>query len=283
MTAKIINGKKIAEEIKVELRKGIENLKLVGIVPSLHIVLIGENPASEIYVKMKEKVCKEVGIEFFLDKFPEDSREEDIIRFVGQLNSDKKVNSIVIQLPLPNRMNKERVIEEINPLKDVDGLVPYNLGKLILGNETFCPATPKGIITLLEKSGIGLEGKGIAIIKRSLNVGKPLLYLLMKRDATITVCHTKTRNLNEITKNSDIIICAVGKPKFLTADMIREGAVVIDVGLTYKNGRCLGDADFDSLIKKASCITPVPGGVGPMTVISLLQNVLNATKLQNGL
>ena len=278
----VIDGKAIADKIRAGLKEEVERLRETGVMPTLHIILVGENPASKIYVKVKEKYCKEVGIDFELEDLPENIQEKELIEKISKLNLDKKINGIIVQLPLPKHINKDRVLEEIDPKKDVDGLTPYNLGKLVSGDETFSAATPKGIVRLLEETGITLEGKKVAIINRSLNVGKPLISLLLNRNATVTICHTKTKNLPEITKNSDIIVCAVGKPGFLKNGMVGKGAVVIDVGLTYVNGKGVGDVDFDSVKGVASYITPVPGGVGPMTVATVLENTLIATKKQAG-
>ncbi len=279
----VIDGKKIAEEIRAGLKKEILELKNAGINPALHIILVGKNPASKIYVKVKEKYCKEVGIVFELEELDETVKEEELIGRILAINSDKKITGIIVQLPLPEHINKNNVLEVVDPKKDVDGLTPYNLGNLALGDETFSAATSKGIVRLLEKSAIELKGKHIVIINRSLNVGKPLIQLLLNRDATVTVCHSKTKNLKEFTKSADVIVCAVGKPDFLKKDMVKNGSIVIDVGLTYIDGKGVGDVDFNSVKEKASMITPVPGGVGPMTVAMVLENTVIAAKKQAGL
>lgn len=279
----IIDGKKIAAEIKEGLKKQAAELKSSGFPPKLHVILVGENPASKLYVGVKQRHCKEVGIDFELEELPVTIKEADLVKKIKALNADKKTSGIIVQLPLPNHINKGRVIEAIEPLKDVDALTPYNLGKLVLGDETLSAATSKGIVTLLEKSEVGLKGKSVVIINRSLNVGKPLIHLLLNRDATVTVCHSKTKNLEEFTKTADIIVCAVGKPGFLKKDMVKDGSIVIDVGLTYVDGKGIGDVDFDSVKEKASMITPVPGGVGPMTVAMVLENTVIAAKKQAGL
>lgn len=278
--ATIIDGKKIAEETRVELKKEILRLKNLGIIPTLHIIIVGENPASKTYVKVKEKYCKEVGIDFELEEFPESIKEKEIVERVRILNKDKKTTGIIVQLPLPAHINKNRVLEAVDPKKDVDALTPYNLGKLVSGEEEPSAATSKGIVRLLEKSSVAIEGKHVVVINRSLNVGKPLIQLLLNRNATVTVCHSKTKNLEEFTKTADIVVCAVGKPGFLKKEMVKKGSIVIDVGLTYIKGKGVGDVDFDSIKEKASYITPVPGGVGPMTVAMILENTVIAAKKQ---
>lgn len=281
--ATIIDGKKIADVIRGNLKKEISVLKKNGLIPSLHIILVGENPASKIYVKVKEKYCKEIGISFKLEELRETVSEKELIEKIKMLNTDKKINGIIVQLPLPENIDANKIIETIDPEKDVDGLTHINLGRLISGKEYMTAATPKGIIKMLESAGIKLSGKHVVIINRSLNVGRPLVQLLLNRDATVTVCHSKTKNISDITKTADIIICAIGKPGFLTENMVKKGAVVIDVGLTYVNGKCVGDVDFDSVKEVSSYITPVPGGVGPMTVAMILENTVIATKKQSGL
>jgi len=279
----VIDGKKIAEEIRAGLKKEILGLKGAGIIPALHIILVGENPASKIYVKVKEKYCKEVGISFELEELDETVKEAELIGKIHAINLDKKITGIIVQLPLPEHINKNNVLEAVDPKKDVDALTPYNLGKLVSGEQELSAATAKGIVRLLEKSGVAVDGKHVVIINRSLNVGKPLLQLLLNRNATVTVCHSKTKNLKRFTKNADLIVCAVGKPDFLKTDMVKNGSIVIDVGLTYIDGKGVGDVDFNSVKEKASMITPVPGGVGPMTVAMVLENTVIAAKKQAGL
>ena len=277
---KIIDGKRIAEELRAEMKKDISLLKSKGISPKLHVILVGDNKESATYVRVKERACGDVGIDFELEKLPEDVREEDIISRVKTLNDDERVNGIIVQLPLPKHVDENRVLESITRAKDVDALTPYNIGRLVIGDETLSAATAKGVILLIEKSGIEIRGKNAVIINRSINIGKPLVFLLLNRDATVTVCHSKTRNLEDFTRKADIVVCAVGKPGFLKGDMIKSGSVIIDVGLTYVNGKGMGDVDFDSVKDTAAFLTPVPGGVGPMTVTVLLQNTVVATRKQ---
>ncbi len=276
----VIDGKKIAEGIRGELKGEVSGLKAGGTVPVLHVILVGNRPDSRTYVRMKEKACTEVGIRFELEELPESVPEEDLIERVRELSRDGKVNGIVVQLPLPPHMDENRVIGNIVHTKDVDALTPYNLGRLEMGDETLSAATAKGVILLIEKSGIEIGGKNVVIINRSINIGKPLVFLFLNRNATVTVCHSKTRNVTDFTRRADIIVCAVGKPGFLRKEMVKEGAVVIDVGLTYVDGKGTGDVDFDSVKEVASYMTPVPGGVGPMTVAMLLQNTVIATRKQ---
>lgn len=280
MAAKIIDGKEIADGIRAGLKEELIHLRESGVVPTLHIILVGENPGSKIYVRVKEKYCKEVGLNFELEELPETVKEGELIKKIRKLNKDKKVNGIIVQLPLPDQISKDKVLEAIDPQKDVDALTPYNLGRLVVGDESLSAATSKGIVKLLEKIGVSLKGKHIVVINRSLNVGKPLIHLLLNRDATVTICHSKTEGLEKFTQTADIIVCAVGKPGFLKKEMVKDGSIVIDVGLTYVDGKGVGDADFVSVKEKASMITPVPGGVGPMTVAMILENTLTAAKKQ---
>lgn len=278
--SKVIYGKETADQILSQLKKEVLKLKEFGIWPTLHIVLVGDDPASKTYVSVKGRKCSEVGINFELEEFPSSITEKNLIKRIKELNENKKVNGIIVQLPLPPHIEKDKILETIDPKKDVDALTPYNLGRLVLGKEELTAATSKGIIKLLEANGIKLDGKNVVIINRSINVGKPLIHLLLNRNSTVTVCHSKTKNLEIFTKSADIVICAVGKPNFLKNTMIKEGSIVIDVGLTYVNGKGLGDVDFSNVSKKASYITPVPGGVGPMTVALILENTIIATKKQ---
>ena len=279
----IINGMAMANQIREELKTEISKLKEKGVTPALYIILVGNNPASEIYVRVKEKYCKEIGIDFELERLSEKVTEKELIEKVKKLNSNKTVNGIIVQLPLPGHINKNKAIETIDPEKDVDALTPLNLGKLVSGRETLSAATSKGIVRLLEKTGIKLAGKHVVIINRSLNVGRPLAFLLLNRDATVTVCHSKTAGLEKFTKIADIVVCAVGKPGFLKREMVKKGSVIVDVGLTYVNGKGFGDVDFENVKKKASYITPVPGGIGPITVAMILENTVIATKTQMNL
>lgn len=278
----IIDGRLIAQNIKNDLKKEVENLKLKGINPGLAVVLVGEDSASKIYVKNKKKCCDELGIfseEFY---FPEDTSEKEILNLIEKLNQDKKINGILVQLPLPSHINQKNITESILPEKDVDAFHSSTIGNLLTNHAELLPCTPAGIIEIFHRENISLTGKHCVIIGRSNIVGKPLAFMLINEDATVTVCHSKTKKLSEICKNADIIICAVGKAKFLKRNMIKEGAVIIDVGINRdENEKICGDVDFDDVKNIASAITPVPGGVGPLTIAMLMKNTITATKIQN--
>ena len=285
MSATIIDGKAIAEEVKSDVAAKVAQLKSKGVTPCLAVILVGENPASVSYVTGKRKALEEAGM---MDKsviLPENTTEEEILDLIAKLNSDKFVHGILVQLPLPKHINEEKVIMAIDPSKDVDGFHPVNVGNLVIGKKSFLPCTPHGILVLLEKMNINTNGANAVVIGRSNIVGKPVALLLARREynATVTICHTGTKNLAEITKQADILIAAVGKPNTVTADMVKPGATVIDVGVnripdsTKKNGfRLCGDVDFESVKEVASYITPVPKGVGPMTIAMLIYNTLEA-------
>jgi len=280
MTA-IIDGKKLADEIKKEVKKEVENFeKIYKRKPLLATILVGDNPASEIYVNLKDKACKDVGINSEIYRFSDSITEKELVEEIFRLNNDENVNGILVQMPLPPHIKPERIMSAINPEKDVDGFNPVNAGKLMNKEETLAPCTPKGIIYMLEKYNIPVEGKDVTIINHSPVVGKPLCLMLLSRNATVTVCHVYTKNLKEKTINADILISAVGKPKLITEDMVKENAVVIDVGISRIDKKIFGDVDFENVKDKASFITPVPGGVGPMTVAMLLKNTVNAFKMQ---
>jgi len=280
MTA-IIDGKKLAEEIKKEVKKEVEDFeKIYKRKPLLATILVGNDPASEIYVNLKDKACKDVGINSKIYRFSDSITEKELVEEIFRLNNDENVNGILVQMPLPPHIKPERIMFAINPEKDVDGFNPVNAGKLMNKEETLAPCTPKGIIYMLEKYNIPVEGKDVTIINHSPVVGKPLCLMLLSRNATVTVCHVYTKNLKEKTVNADILISAVGKPKLITEDMVKENAVVIDVGISRIDKKIFGDVDFENVKDKASFITPVPGGVGPMTVAMLLKNTANAFKIQ---
>ena len=270
----VIDGKRIAKEIREELKKRVEKLKEKNIKPTLAIILVGNNPASILYISNKQKAAREVGIECVIHKFSEETEEEEILDSIQRLNEDEKIHGIIVQLPLPKHLNEQIILDSISPEKDVDGLTPFNAGNLSLGNERIAPCTPKGIIKLLEKMKIEVEGKNVVIVNNSNVVGKPLALMLTNRFATVTLCHVKTKDLKEHTKKADILITATGVPCLIKADMVKEGAVVIDAGIKYSEKRIEGDVDFENVKKKASYITPVPGGVGPMTVAMVLENTL---------
>lgn len=286
----IIDGKKIAADIKAELA---EEVKIIndkgGKVPHLAAILVGEDPASETYVNSKGKTCHEVGFDSSTYKYPATITEEELLQAVDFINQDEEIDGLIVQLPLPKHINGDKILQRIRPEKDVDGFHPVNVGRMALGLPSYLPATPMGIMTLLERSGIDTVGKNCVVLGRSNIVGTPMA-LLMSRNAspgnsTVTICHSKTQNLKEITAQADILIVAIGRPEYVTADMVKKGAVLIDVGIhrvpsdTTKSGfRLVGDVKYDEVAGKCSAITPVPGGVGPMTIVSLLQNTLKASK-----
>ncbi len=279
MTAKILDGKKIAAEIRASVKGETLLLKERGIVPGLAVVLVGDNPASKVYVGQKEKGCLEAGFASFLHRLPGGTSQKDLLDLIGKLNADPLVHGILVQLPLPDQIDEEKVIAAIKPEKDVDGFSPVNMGRLVAGMSAIEPCTPKGIMRLLEASRIELAGKEAVVIGRSNIVGKPVALMLLARSATVTVCHSRTRDLAEHTKRADILVAAVGRPRFVTADMVKDGVVVIDVGINRLEEGLVGDVDFEGVSEKASWITPVPGGVGPMTIAMLLENTLEQAKL----
>ena len=275
---KLIDGKKQANDIKEKLKKEISALKEQGVIPGLAIILVGHDPASEIYVKNKIKTCDELGICTLLYRFTEESSEKEIIAQIKDLNEDDGIDGILIQSPLPAIFNEDKIISYVDPKKDVDGFGINNLGALLSNNELIIAATPLGILKMLENESLSLEGKNVVVVGASRIVGRPMATLLLNRGATVTICHNKTKNLKEITSNADILIVAIGQAKFITSDFVKEGAVVIDVGINRIDNHLYGDVDFDSVSKKASLITPVPGGVGPMTIVMLLSNVVDVAK-----
>lgn len=275
--SKIIDGKKISQDIKDEVKAEVTELKTRGIEPCLAVVLVGDDPASHVYVRNKIRACEYTGIKSVSINLPADTEESELLEKVGELNADPTVNGILVQLPLPPQIDEDKVINAINPDKDVDGFSPISVGRLSIGLPGFVSCTPAGIIELIKRSGVEIDGKNCVIVGRSNIVGKPMAMLLLRENGTVTVCHSHTRNLKEITKQADILVAAIGKPKFFTADYIRDGATVIDVGMDRdENGKLCGDVDFDSASKKAGYITPVPGGVGPMTIAMLMRNCVEA-------
>lgn len=280
---KIIDGKKIAEKIYKQLKNEIYELKRNGHTITLAVINLGENAASKIYISNKKKMCEEVGINSRIFYLPNDFAEERLLSLIKELNENPKINGILVQLPLPSHINTNRIIEKIDPKKDVDGFNYINLGKLLINNETdiLLPCTPEGIMEIFHYENINLSGKHCVIINRSNIIGKPLAMMMLKEDATVTVCHSKTQNLKEICKTADIIVSAAGKVNLVTKDMVKPEAILIDVGINRdKNGKVRGDVDFQNVNDIASFITPVPGGVGPMTVAMLLKNTVKAAKLQ---
>ena len=276
--AVIIDGKKIAQDIRNEVKAEALRLKeQAGITPGLAVVLVGDDPASKVYIKHKENACRDTGFYSREFRLPQDTREKDLLTAIHELNDDESIHGILVQLPLPRQINPLTIIEAIAPRKDVDGFHPYNLGRLFTGNPYHVACTPKGILELLDRYAVTIEGKASVIVGRSNIVGKPLALLLLNRHATVTICHTRTRQLAEVTKRAEILIAAAGKPEMIRADMVNNGAVVIDVGVNRMNdGRLVGDVAFSEVLEKASYITPVPGGVGPMTIAMLLVNTLKA-------
>lgn len=278
--AKIIDGKQISLDIKNELKEKVAKYKEQGVEITLAVVKVGNDPASAVYVRNKEKACEYVGINSKTLALPEETTEEELLNVVKKLNEDKNVNGILVQLPLPKHIDESKVLLTIDSTKDVDGFHPVNVGKMVIGEDTFLPCTPAGIIEMIKRTDIDIEGKECVVIGRSNIVGKPMAMLMLKENATVTIAHSRTKDLKEVTKRADIIVAAIGKAKFVTADYVKEGAVVIDVGMDRdENGKLCGDVDFESVSKVASAITPVPGGVGPMTVTMLLVNCLRSVEL----
>lgn len=278
--AKIIDGKAISTAIKDELKEKVAAYKAQDIEITLAVVKVGNDPASAVYVRNKEKACEYVGIKSRTLALPEETTEEELLNIVEELNQDKTVNGILVQLPLPKHIDESKILLAIDSRKDVDGFHPVNVGKMVIGEDTFLPCTPAGIIEMLKRSNIEIAGKECVVIGRSNIVGKPMSMLMLKENATVTMTHSKTKDLKEVTKRGDILIAAIGKAKFVTAEYVKEGAVVIDVGMDRdENGKLCGDVDFASVEPKTLAITPVPGGVGPMTVTMLLVNCLRSVEL----
>ncbi|MGM0419649.1 MAG: bifunctional methylenetetrahydrofolate dehydrogenase/methenyltetrahydrofolate cyclohydrolase FolD [Bacillota bacterium] len=276
---KVIDGKQIAQNIRTELKTKVQSLKDEGREPGLAVVLVGDNPASETYVGMKEKAAQEIGIHSELHDVDASISQEELLDLVDQLNNNDKIDGILVQLPLPDHIDELSVLEAIDPGKDVDGFHPINTGRLFSGQKDllrFDPCTPLGIIELIERKGFDIEGKNAVIVGRSNIVGKPVAHLLLERNATITVCHSRTKDLKAQTLDADILVAAVGRPNFITGDMVKEGACVIDVGINRVEGKLVGDVDYDSAYERAGAITPVPGGVGPMTIAMLMKNTVKA-------
>lgn len=280
--AMIIDGKNISAQIKEEIKAKVAKYAEQGIKITMAVVKVGEDPASAVYVRNKQKACEYVGIESVAYELKEDTTEEELLKLVDELNNDKTINGILVQLPLPKHINEDKILNAIDSTKDVDGFHPNNVGKMMVGEDTFLPCTPAGIVEILKRSDIELEGKECVVIGRSNIVGKPMSMLMLKENCTVTIAHSRTKNLKEVTKRADILIVAIGKPKFITADYVKDGAVVIDVGIhRNENNKLCGDVDFESVEPKAYAITPVPGGVGPMTVTMLMANCLKSVEIQN--
>ena len=280
--AQIIDGKKISATIRAEIAEEVKAMKEQGINPGLAVIIVGENPASQVYVRNKGKACEEVGIYSEIIEMPEATTEETLLAKIAELNGRKEISGILVQLPLPKHINEASVIAAISPDKDVDAFSEVNVGKIMIGNHRFLPCTPAGVMELITRSGIEIAGKNAGVIGRSNIVGKPQAMLLLHANATVTICHSRTKNLAEICRTADILVVAIGKADFVTADMVKPGAVVIDVGMNRKaNGKLTGDVDYAGVSEVAGYITPVPGGVGPMTITMLLKNTLTAAREQN--
>jgi methylenetetrahydrofolate dehydrogenase (NADP+)/methenyltetrahydrofolate cyclohydrolase len=287
MSAMLIKGSEISKQIKEELKQDIANIKENNnIIPGLATILVGENEASKVYVGAKEKACKELGIYSERIDLPVDTKESDLLALIERLNKEPKIHGILVQLPLPKHINATNVLYAIDPSKDVDGFHPVNIGKMMLGEPCFLPCTPHGILELLKRSNTDMNGAEVVVVGRSNIVGKPVANMLLQKNggnATVTICHTGTKDIPSHTRRADILIVAVGKPKAITADMVKEGVVVIDVGVNRLETGLCGDVDFDSVKEKARAITPVPGGVGPMTIVMLMKNTVQSAKMHAGL
>lgn len=277
--AKIIDGKELAKKIRKELKQEVENLKKENITPKLAVIMVGDNEASKVYVKNKSKACNEVGIEYEEYLLTEKTTNQELLDLIEKLNRRKEIHGILLQSPIPSHLNIHQAFEKIDYRKDVDGFHSTNVGNLVLGRDTFISCTPYGIMKMLEEYGITIEGKHAVVIGRSNIVGKPIAQCLLAKNATVTMCHSKTENLQSITKEADILVAAIGKEKFVTQDMIKPGVVIIDVGINRQaDGKLCGDTDYENLLEKAGYITPVPGGVGPMTIAMLMTNVVKSAK-----
>lgn len=278
--AKLIDGKVISAAVKQEVAEEVKELKAKGIQPSLAVIIVGEDPASKVYVANKEKACEQLGMRSLKFALPAETSNEELLSLIDRLNADSTVNGILCQLPLPAHLDEKAVIEAIDPVKDVDAFHPVNVGRIMTGDYDFLPCTPAGIMEMLRYENIDISGKNCVVIGRSNIVGKPMSMLLLHKNGTVTICHSKTRELKEICSKADILVAAVGRPNFVTADMVKDGAVVIDVGINRLPDNTLcGDVDFDAVAPRAAAITPVPGGVGPMTIAMLMKNAVKAAQL----
>jgi len=275
----ILDGKKLSQKIKNELKKEVEDLKHQGMIPGLAVILVGDDPASHTYVKMKRNACQDIGIYSVVYEFPKNVSEKEILSTIDMINENPNIHGLLVQLPLPKHIDTTKILERVNPKKDVDGFHPYNMGRLVEGLDTFAPCTPLGVMELFKEYEIDVKGKDVCVVGASNIVGKPMWALLVNAWATVDICHIETKDLKEHTKRADIVIVGVGKPNLITEDMVKEGVVVVDIGINkLPNGKLVGDVDFENVSKKASFITPVPGGVGPMTIAMLLKNTVKAAK-----
>jgi methylenetetrahydrofolate dehydrogenase (NADP+)/methenyltetrahydrofolate cyclohydrolase len=276
MTARIIDGKAIAARRRAQTAERVRRLADSGVTPGLAVVIVGEDPASEVYVRMKERACEEVGIHSEKHELPADASQDRLLALVRELNEREEIDGILVQLPLPEHMDEDAVIDAISPEKDVDGFHPISVGRLVIGKDAFLPCTPHGVMALLEESGVDLTGKEAVVVGRSNIVGKPVALMLLSQHATVTVCHSRTRDLPGVCRRADVLVVAVGRPEMVKGDWVKEGAVVIDVGVNRTDDGLVGDVEFDAAARRASAITPVPGGVGPMTIAMLMDNTTEA-------
>lgn len=275
----IIDGRKIADEVQEEIAKEVKKIREnYGIIPGLATISVGEDPASKTYLSMKRRACERIAIHYEEHIFPKRVLQEELIKRILELNDDVRIHGILVQLPLPAHLDEDFILEKVSPKKDVDGFHPLNMGNLLIGKENISPCTPSGIVIILEKIGVDLKGRHVVVVGRSKTVGRPLAAMLLNRDATVTICHSKTKDLEGHTKQADILVVAVGRAKLITKEMIKDDAVIIDVGMNRVDGKLCGDVDFEGVKEKASAITPVPGGVGPLTVALLMKNTLIAAK-----
>lgn len=283
MSAVRMDGKMVSAKVRGSILEEVNGLKDKGVRPGLAVIIVGEDPASKVYVRNKERACEECG--FYSEKYalPEETTQEELLGLIDELNHNPRIDGILCQLPVPKHINEQAIIDAISPEKDVDAFHPINVGKIMVGNFDFLPCTPAGVMQLLEEYDIDPNGKNCVVIGRSNIVGKPMAMLLLHKNGTVTICHSRTKNLKEVCAQADILVAAVGKADFVTADMVKEGAVVIDVGMNRKDGKLCGDVSFDEVNEKASYLTPVPGGVGPMTITMLMKNTLKAAKLHHGI
>ena len=280
----IINGKEVSANVKAEIKKEVAVLKEKNIEVGLAVVIVGNNSASRVYVNAKKKACEETGVNSYEYALPEETTQQELVELVKKLNKDENVNGILVQLPLPKHIDENAIINTITPDKDVDAFHPVNVGKIMIGDYSFLPCTPAGVMELIKSTGVTIAGKECVVVGRSNIVGKPMSMLLLHQSGTVTICHSKTKDLKAACKRADILIAAVGVPNLITADMVKEGAVVIDVGMNrLDNGKLCGDVDFENVKEVAGYITPVPGGVGPMTIAMLMKNTLTSAKIKNGL
>ena len=283
MSAIRMDGKMVSAKVRGSILKEVNKLKEQGVRPGLAVIIVGEDPASQVYVRNKERACEECG--FYSEKYalPEETTQEQLLELIEELNQNPRIDGILCQLPVPKHIDDQAIIDAISPEKDVDAFHPVNVGKIMVGNFDFLPCTPAGVMQLLEEYGIDPQGKNCVVIGRSNIVGKPMSMLLLHKNGTVTICHSRTKNLKEVCAQADILVAAVGKADFVTADMVKEGATVIDVGMNRKDGKLCGDVCFDEVNEKAAYLTPVPGGVGPMTITMLMKNTLKAAKLHHGI